>query len=244
LDRLLRRIYSFYKWLVFLPVLGLSTFICGMSVVSLVWFVRPQTLSRLFAQSWARINAWFTPMLVRVEGRHHIVPGQSYVIVCNHQSQYDIFLLYGWLGVDFKWVMKQELRNIPVIGVACDKLGHIYVDRSNREAALASIEAAKARVVGGTSVLFFPEGTRSRDGRLRDFKKGAFHFAVDLQLPLLPITINGTRQILPSDTLDLFPGKATMTIHAPIAIEGCGRENVKELAMAARERIAAGLEKT
>ena len=242
LERLLRRIYSFYKWFVFIPVLGVSTFICGMSVVALCWFVQPRILGKVFARSWARINSWFTPMLVRVNGRHHIDPDQSYVIVCNHQSQYDIFMLYGWLNIDFKWVMKQELRNIPVIGVACDKLGHIYVDRSNREAALASIEAAKSRVTNGTSVLFFPEGTRSRDGQLRAFKMGAFHFALDLKLPLLPITINGTRQILPSDTLDLFPGRATMTIHAPIAIDGYRRENIKQLSAFVREQIASGLE--
>ncbi|MDJ0887752.1 MAG: lysophospholipid acyltransferase family protein [Desulfobacterales bacterium] len=241
MNRYLRYLYGIYKWLVMIPVLGISTFVCGMSVVALVWFIRPAILARLFARSWARINSWFTPMLVKVEGRHHIDPAQSYVIVCNHQSQYDIFVLYGWLDIDFKWVMKQELRNIPVIGIACDKLGHIYVDRSNREAALKSIQAAKSRISDGTSVLFFPEGTRSRDGRLRDFKKGAFHFALDLQLPLLPITINGTRAILPSDTLDLFPGRATMMIHAPIGIEGFARSNIDELAARVRQSITAGL---
>ena len=242
MDRLLRRLYSIYKWLVVIPVLGLSTFINGMSVVTLVWFVQPKTLSRVFGKSWARINSWFTPMMVSVHGREHIDPHQSYVIVCNHQSQYDIFVLYGWLGIDFKWIMKQELRNIPVIGVACDKLGHIYVDRSNREAALAAIETAKSRLIDGTSVLFFPEGTRSRDGRLKKFKRGAFHLALDLQLPLLPITINGTREILPSDTLDLFPGRATMTIHEPIPIEGCGREQIMALSEQVRQKIEAVLE--
>jgi 1-acyl-sn-glycerol-3-phosphate acyltransferase len=228
--------------LVVIPVLGLSTFFNGMSVVTLVWFVRPKILSRIFGTSWARINSWFTPMMVSVRGRQHIDPGQSYVIVCNHQSQYDIFVLYGWLGIDFKWIMKQELRNIPVIGVACEKLGHIYVDRSNREAALAAIEKAKSRLTDGTSVLFFPEGTRSRDGRLKKFKRGAFHLAIDLQLPLLPITISGTRAILPSDTLDLFPGRATMTIHAPIAIEGYGREHIAALAEQVRQTIGSVLE--
>ena len=243
LNRYLRQLYAIYKWLVMIPVLGISTFVCGMSVVALVWFVPPAILARFFARSWARINSWLTPMWVKVEGRYHIDPAQSYVIVCNHQSQYDIFVLYGWLDIDFKWVMKQELRNIPVIGIACDKLGHIYVDRSNREAALKSIEAAKSRITGGTSVLFFPEGTRSRDGRLRAFKKGAFHFALDLQLPLLPITINGTRQILPSDTLDLFPGRATMTIHAPIHADSYGQGNIDALADVVRQRIASGLDR-
>ncbi|MBL0712856.1 MAG: 1-acyl-sn-glycerol-3-phosphate acyltransferase [Desulfosarcina sp.] len=239
---MLRRIYSFYKWLVVIPVLGLSTFISGMSIVALVWFIRPKPLAKVFGQGWARVNSWITPMLVSVKGRRHIDPAQSYVIVCNHQSQYDIIVLYGWLKIDFKWVMKQELRNIPVIGIACDKLGHIYVDRSNPEAARDSIEAAKARVTDGTSVLFFPEGTRSRDGRLKSFKKGAFYFALDLKLPLLPITITGTRQILPSDTLDLFPGRATMTIHAPIPTEGYHLENIGELAALVRQQIASGLD--
>ena len=241
MKRLLRRFYSVYKWLVVIPVLGLSTFINGMSVVTLVWFVRPKILSRIFGTSWARINSWFTPMMVSVRGREHVDPGQSYVIVCNHQSQYDIVVLYGWLGIDFKWIMKQELRNIPVIGVACEKLGHIYVDRSNREAALGAIETAKSRLIDGTSVLFFPEGTRSRDGRLKKFKRGAFHLALDLQLPLLPITINGTREILPSDTLDLFPGRATMTIHEPIAIEGYEREQIVALAEQVRQKIGSVL---
>ena len=241
MKRLLRRFYSVYKWLVVIPVLGLSTFINGMSVVTLVWFVQPKILSRIFGTSWARINSWFTPMMVSVRGREHVDPGQSYVIVCNHQSQYDIFVLYGWLGIDFKWIMKQELRNIPVIGVACEKLGHIYVDRSNREAALGAIETAKSRLIDGTSVLFFPEGTRSRDGRLKKFKRGAFHLALDLQLPLLPITINGTREILPSDTLDLFPGRATMTIHEPIAIEGYEREQILALAEQVRQKIGSVL---
>ena len=88
---------------------------------------------------------------------------QSYVIVSNHQSQYDILLMYGWLGTDFRWVMKKELRRVPVLGLACEKLGHIYVDRSDSAAAVASLNAARKKLVNGTSVVFFPEGTRSRD---------------------------------------------------------------------------------
>ncbi|HSO21242.1 MAG TPA: lysophospholipid acyltransferase family protein, partial [Desulfosarcina sp.] len=160
-------------------------------------------------------------------------------IVSNHQSHFDIFVLYGWLDIDFKWVMKQELRKVPVIGIACERLGHIYVDRSNREAALASINAAKQRIVDGTSVLFFPEGTRSRDNRMRPFKKGAFRMALDLQLPILPITIQGTRDILPSDTLDLFPGRVTMTIHPPIAVEDYDHTQLDSLIARTRQVIEA-----
>ena len=238
-DTLLRKLYKIYAWLVFAPILGLSTVFFGTATVILLFVLKPRQVGALCAKTWARVNSWATPMRVTVIGRENVDPRQSYVIVSNHQSQFDIFVLYGWLDIDFKWVMKQELRKVPVIGIACERLGHIYVDRSNREAALASINAAKQRIVDGTSVLFFPEGTRSRDKRMRPFKKGAFRMALDLQLPILPITIQGTREILPSDTMDLYPGRATMIIHPPIAVDLYDNDRLNELIDRTRQVIAA-----
>jgi 1-acyl-sn-glycerol-3-phosphate acyltransferase len=238
---LLRRLYKLYAWLVFAPIMGLSTVILGSAVLPLLFFLPPAVVARLCGRSWARLNSFVTPMRVTVEGREHIDPRQSYVIVSNHQSHFDIFVLYGWLDIDFKWVMKQELRRVPVIGIACERLGHIYVDRSRHEAALASINAAKSRIVDGTSVIFFPEGTRSRDGQLRAFKKGAFKLALDLGLPILPVTITGTRKVLPSDTLDLFPGSVRMIIHPPVAVEGFTHQNLAPLMERTRAIIAAAL---
>jgi 1-acyl-sn-glycerol-3-phosphate acyltransferase len=237
--RILRKLYKIYAWLVVAPILGISTVFFGTSTVILLFFLKPRLVSTLCGKTWARVNSFVTPMRVRVIGRQNVDPLQSYVIVSNHQSQYDIFVLYGWLNIDFKWVMKQELRKVPAIGISCERLGHIYVDRSNREAALASINAAKQRIVDGTSVLFFPEGTRSRDNRMRPFKKGAFRMALDLQLPILPITIQGTRDILPSDTLDLYPGRATMIIHPPIPIDGHSHDSLDDLMARTRAVIEA-----
>ena len=245
MNAMLRKLYKIYTWLVFAPLFGLSTVFFGTATVLLLFFLKPRQVGVLCGKNWARVNSFFTPMGVTVTGRENVDPRQSYVIVSNHQSQFDIFVLYGWLDIDFKWVMKQELRKVPAIGIACERLGHIYVDRSNREAALASINAAKQRIVDGTSVLFFPEGTRSRDTHLRPFKKGAFRMALDLQLPILPITIQGTRDILPSDTLDLYPGRATMTIHPPIAIDSYDNTRLNELIARTREVIAApGIERS
>lgn len=245
MNAMLRKLYKIYAWLVFAPLFGLSTVFFGTATVLLLFFLKPRQVGVLCGKSWARVNSFFTPMAVTVMGRENVDPRQSYVIVSNHQSQFDIFVLYGWLDIDFKWVMKQELRKVPAIGIACERLGHIYVDRSNREAALASINAAKQRIVDGTSVLFFPEGTRSRDNRMRPFKKGAFRMALDLQLPILPITIQGTRDILPSDTLDLYPGRATMTIHPPIAIDSYDNTRLNELIDRTRAVIAApGIERS
>ena len=150
-------------------------------------------------------------------------------------------MLYGWLGVDFKWVMKQELRKVLGIGVACERLGHIFIDRSNHAAAVATLEAAKTKIVDGTSVIFFPEGTRSLDGRLMRFKRGAFRMALDLGLPILPLTVTGTRDVLPANTSDLMPGSARLIIHKPIAIEGKTAKDCQELSDRVRDVIASSL---
>lgn len=241
LRKILLVAYQPYKWLVFGPLLVLSTLILGILTVLLAPLLGPRTVSRAFGQTWARLNGFITPMIVTVKGRENINPAQSYVIVCNHQSQYDIFVLYGWLGIDFRWVMKQELRKIPALGVACERIGHIFIDRSSHEKALASINAAKKQITGGTSVLFFPEGTRSSDGRLRPFKKGAFKMAADMGLPLLPVTIVGSRDILPNKTINLFPGWATMIIHPPIESAGYDDETLPGLMDRARKVIASAL---
>lgn len=231
----LRILYQPYKWLIFFPVLIIDTLIIG-TLATLTAFVSPKWAS-YFGVIWARINAFLTPMILRVQGREHIAPRQSYVIVSNHQSHYDIFVLYGWLGIDFKWVMKMELRKVPALGLACDKIGHIYIDRKNTEAAIRTIREARRRIVNGTSVIFFPEGTRSRTGSLGRFKKGAFKMALDLNIPILPVTITGTRDILPPKTLHLFPGKARMVIHPPVDVSDYDESRIRELMDRCREII-------
>jgi 1-acyl-sn-glycerol-3-phosphate acyltransferase len=234
-------LYQPYKYLVVAPVLVLATTFFVPLALLLSFVSNTRVSSKWAAVPWARIMAMVTPMRVRVEGRENIEPDQSYVLVSNHQSQYDIFLLYGWLGVDFKWVMKQELRSVPGIGIACEALGHIFIDRSNHQAALATLDSAKAKIVGGTSVIFFPEGTRSRDGKLKRFKKGAFRMALDLDLPILPITVTGTRDVLPAGTSDLLPGSATLIIHPPVSVAGVSSENCQQLIDETREVIASSL---
>jgi 1-acyl-sn-glycerol-3-phosphate acyltransferase len=238
--RLLRLAYLPYKWFVFGPVLGLSTTFFAVLAVVLA-FLNPRLASKICGTAWARVNSFITPMLVRVEGRERVDPRQSYVIVANHQSQYDIFVLYGWLGIEFKWVMKKELRKVPMIGVSCERIGHIFIDRSNRQAAIETINQAKAKIVDGVSILFFPEGTRSPDGRLKLFKRGAFRMALDLELPLLPVTVVGTRDVLPAGTRRLFPGRARLVFHDPIPTAGLGDEDLPRLIDQTREAITSAL---
>jgi 1-acyl-sn-glycerol-3-phosphate acyltransferase len=241
--KLLYILYQPYKWLIFFPLLIVSTLFWGFLTVLLVSLsFSARSVSALTGVWWSRINSFRTPMPVSVSGRENIDPKCSYVIVSNHQSHYDIFVLYGWLGVDFKWVMKQELRKVPALGFACEKLGHIYIDRSDKEAALHSLNEAKKKVKDGTSVIFFAEGTRSTTTQMREFKKGAFIMALDLGIPILPITIIGTGKVLPPHTVNLFPGRVRMIIHKPISVNGYSLETIQDLMNDTRAVIQKGLD--
>ncbi len=239
--KILRILYKFYEWFIFVPLLGLSTLIFGTSAAILAIIVNPNFASQVCAVSWARFISFITPVFVKVTGRENLDKNKSYIIVSNHQSHYDILTVYGWLGVDFKWVMKKELRKIPALGIACEKIGHIFIDRSNPGAAVESLKEAKAKLTAGTSVMFFPEGTRSKDGKIGQFKKGAFRMAADLDLPLLPVTIKGTREILPAGTYNLFPGKAELIIHKPIEPSNYGSADIENLIEETRQAIISGM---
>ena len=231
-------LYQPYKLLIFLPIIILSTNILGSLIVVCI-ALGLVSFARKLPVLWARINALATPAKVNVQGRSNIQPGQSYVVVANHQSHFDILAVYGWLGVDIRWVMKMELRKVPVLGLACERLGHVYIDRANSHRAQASINAAKDQLVNGTSIFFFPEGTRSLDGRLLPFKKGAFKLAKELNLPILPITITGSHDILPAKTTNLFPGSMNLQIHPAIHLDADSSE--ESLLLQAREVIQSGL---
>ena len=232
--------YQVYKWILFFPLLGFFTLVVGTLSLIIIW-IFGQRAGQIGGVIWARLNSMVTPMFISVRGKEKIDRNQSYVVVANHQSQYDIFAIYGWLPVDFRWVLKQELRKVPIIGVYCDRAGHVYIDRSDTASALASIDRAKKRITNGTSIFFFPEGTRSLNGKLLPFKKGAFKFAIDLSLPVLPVTIKGTRDVLPANSIALFPGSAEVIIHDPISIEGYSEQNIEELVAHARTSIAGAL---
>ena len=233
--------YQVYVWLVFLPVVAVWTLVCGSLAVITSILISPRFGSRQVGARYARWIGYLTPIMVRRSGLEHVDEGRSYVVVCNHQSQYDIVVVYGWLKLDLKWVIKQELRKVPFIGIGCEKVGHIFVDRQRPERARAAINSALNRLGNGIGILFFPEGTRSDDGSLLRFKKGAFRVAIDQQLPVLPVTVSGTREILPARSLRLFPGTARMVVHPPIETDGMTVDDVPELMERARLAIASAL---
>ena len=246
LRRLMRKYllwpYQIYSWLIFLPYVAISTLFFGVLAVVSAFLVGPKIASFIGGAGWCRLIGYATPIFVTVHGRGNIDKRQSYVIIANHQSHYDIPLLYGWLGIDFKWVMKKELRKIPGLGIGAEKVGHIFIDRSNTQKAIESIRIAKTKIKDGTSVVFFPEGTRTNDGKVKRFHKGAFNMAGELQIPILPITIVGTNRILPARSVLICPGKVKMVIHPPISVEEYNKTNVRELMKRSKEVIASALD--
>ncbi len=237
---LLKRILYFpYSWLIWIPYLGVSTALFG-SVAFVVAHFKPHWAFRI-GTAWAWVLCRLNFARIQVEGSENLDTNRSYVIMSNHQSHFDVLTLYGHWAGQFRWVIKQELRKVPFLGPACYKMGHIFIDRSNRERAIASLEAARPQLTNGVSVLFFPEGTRSRDGRLRTFKKGGFVMALDLGLPILPVSVSGTHKILPCKTLKLLPGSATITIQEAIDTTAYSHDDRERLMADVRAAIQKGL---
>lgn len=236
---ILRWLYFPWEWLVFIPFLAASTILWGCLAVATAFLSRRLSFHCGTVWAWCLCKANFT--FVRVAGREHLRPGQSYVIMANHQSHFDILTVYGHWRRQFRWVMKQELRRVPGIGFGCAAVGHIFIDRSDREKAIASLKAALPLLAGGISIMFFPEGTRSRDGRLGEFKKGGFMVALDAGLPILPVSISGTRHLLPSGTLKLLPGRVRIQIHPPIDVSRYTVEDRERLMDDVARAIEAGL---
>lgn len=236
-------LYPLWQWLVLLPAAAIFTVVGALAAIAMCAFGLQRQANLGVAARWARLIAYLTPMRVEIEGAEHIDPEQSYVVVANHQSQYDIPLIYGFCGLDLRWVMKAEIGKLPFIAQGCRAIGHIFIDRGNPEQARAAINSAVGRLPPGTGVLFFPEGTRSRSGELMKFRKGAFRVAVDRGLPVLPMTVVGTRELLVPGSFRIRPGSARLIVHPPIyPASGSPDEAVSELCTRTRSVIAAPLE--
>jgi 1-acyl-sn-glycerol-3-phosphate acyltransferase len=242
-EKITRILYKFYTWLIFVPLFVAATCFFVLLGVLAVIFFDDRTANRTTGVWWARFASIITPMFVTVIGRGNIEKNTPYIVVANHQSHYDIFVLYGWLGLDLKWVIKKELRKIPVFGFAGEMGGNIFIDRSNPKTAYASLAEARSKIERGSSIIMLPEGTRSNTGELGEFKKGAFILSLDLGIPVLPVTIINTEKILPARSFDLFPGRATMKIHKPVFPAAYTHEKIDAFIKDVRDTIRDGLKK-
>jgi 1-acyl-sn-glycerol-3-phosphate acyltransferase len=185
----------------------------------------PFSLSRI----WARIVLLVTGTRTVIRGRERIERGQSYIIISNHQSHFDILALVTSLRIQFRWVIKMELLKIPLFGYALYASRNIFIDRSNREQSMKSIHEGLDRLPRGVSVMFFAEGTRSPDGAIQQFKKGGFVIAIERNLPILPVTVNGSRRVLPKGSIVYNSGRIEVVIGEPIDTGGYTRDGLNKL---------------
>ena len=236
-------LYRVYQIVVGIPVLVLATIITAVEVgigTSIgdghFWGYYP-------GRWWARCILKVLLIPVKVEGREHLEQGQSYVFVANHQGAFDIFLIYGYLGRNFKWMMKHQLRKIPFVGYACEKSHQIMVDKRGPKKIQKTYETAREILQEGYSVTVFPEGARTFTGHMGKFKKGAFALADELQLPVVPLTINGSFDILPRQRgfnfINWHPLR--LTIHQAIYPVGQGPYNVEATMRQAYDSVMSGL---
>ena len=238
-------IYRIYQLFIALPILFVCTMLtCIITIIGSFiggahfWGYYP-------AKIWSMVMCRLLLLPIKIKGKENVDKKSSYVFVANHQGAFDIFLVYGFIGRNFKWMMKKSIRNIPLVGKACESARHIFVDKTGPKKIQETYNKAREILKEGTSLVVFPEGARSFTGHMGVFKRGAFQLADELQLPVVPVTINGPFDVLPRTKGFYFVNfhKLEMTIHQPIMPKGKGPENVKQTLEEAYEIVMSGLPK-
>lgn len=234
-------LYRIYQFLIALPLLLVVTVLAALATMagSMLGFSR--SMGYWPGHVWARIFCFLTLVRVKVTGQENIEKNTSYVFVANHQGAYDIFAIYGFLGHNFRWMMKKGLESIPLVGYACRVSGHIYVDNSSPAAVRHTMETAEKRLAGGMSVVVFPEGARTLDGKMHAFRRGAYTLAMEFGLPVVPITIDGAYKVMPRTARLPRPGVIRLTIHKPIYAPEGGRHELATLMKESYDAIASAL---
>ena len=231
-----------YSTFIYIPLSILSTIITCVSIIIMTPIAGDAKWGYYPGRVWGRVMCALALTRVKIVGNENIDPNKSYIFVANHQSMFDIFLVYGYLNAKFKWIMKMELRRTPLLGKACDSMGHIFVDRSNPMRAQKSLKEAQERLLQGhNSIFLFPEGTRSATGKVGRFKRGAFTIARDLHFPIIPVSISGAYDVLPKGGWHITPGQITMTIHEPIDTSNLTDNNLGEMVDNVRDIVAQGI---
>jgi len=221
-------IYNVYTYLIATPLFLINSIVNG-SLLALFGMMGDR---KYFTYWIPRFWAWFTCFIylipVTVKGKEYLDKNQTYLFLPNHQGYFDIFLVYAYLGHNFKWMMKDYLRNIPFIGYGCAKSGHVYVGESRQSITHAILESKK-NLEKGISMAIFPEGTRTYDGKLGEFKRGAFVLASQLERPIVPITINGSFEVFNRDATMVSYHPLELIIHEPISVETQKERGTKQI---------------
>lgn len=219
-----------------------NTFILGIIVIIISFFDKRGTLVHYIGRFWSLLNIYLSGTRVKLTGKEKIDTSRPYIVMSNHQSLFDVWALIGKTPLQIRWIVKKEIRKVPVFGYALERMGHIYIDRGNRTDAYAGLNEAARRVKDGTSVIIFPEGTRSKDGRLQQFRLGGAVIALRSGVSILPVTVNGGRFALRKGTLDLLPGKMEIIVGDEIDPKSFGEGDREALIETVKSSIEKNLD--
>ncbi|HSD66675.1 MAG TPA: lysophospholipid acyltransferase family protein [Vicinamibacteria bacterium] len=195
--------------------------------------------TRAIGGAWSRLLLRLFRVGVSASGLEHAPPGPA-VYAANHASALDILVVFGHLPVDFRIVYKKSLSLVPLLGWAIWLGGHVPIDRRNPVRARRSLDTAARRIRAGTSVVVFPEGTRSPDGAVRLFKRGSFRLALDTGVPVVPVSLVGVKSVVPRGLTSLRPGAVRVSLHPPVPVAGRSPDEAEALAEDVRQIVAAG----
>jgi len=229
---LFRTVFVWSCIVFFTVVLGIMAFVTFL-------FDRRGTIIHLYARLWGWLILKANGVKVQVTGLEHINPRKSAIYMCNHQGSFDIFTLLAYIPAQFRWLAKAELFRIPILGWAMTTAGYISLDRSEKRKAYRSMEIAAQKIKEGTSVVIFPEGSRSLDGALQPFMNGGFTLAIKGGIPICPITVNGTWAIMPRTTLRIKKGAIRIVIERPIETIDSTMKDRRQLMEEVKRRISA-----
>jgi 1-acyl-sn-glycerol-3-phosphate acyltransferase len=235
-----RRLPPFHWWrtvLFLIPAVSLFTIVLG--TLSLVASIVDRTgdAGHWCARMWARLILKTTGVRVSVSGGERLDASRSYVVAANHQSIYDIPIVFAALPLQLRIVAKDSVGRVPFLGWHLRRTGHLLVNRKNPG---AGILKRMARLIGAAnSLIVFPEGTRSQDGAVGRFKGGIFLLAIDSGLPVVPVSISRSRFVMRKGSLTVSPGDVTVTVHEPIPTTGVTREHARDFAERVRDVVCA-----
>jgi 1-acyl-sn-glycerol-3-phosphate acyltransferase len=231
-----------WTWLVIVPAMAISTIVCGSVSLILAVFRSTQRQQIEIGRMWAKSLLWISRTKVEVRGIEKIDPNGSYVFVSNHLSYMDTPVVFSSIPVQFRFLAKKGLFQIPFLGWHLHTAGHIPVPREDPRSSLRTLSRAAHLIqTHGISLLIFPEGGRTLDGVLTDFKDGAAYLAIKAQAPIVPLALIGTREILPMGSATIRPGRVRLEVGDPIPTAGMTLHDRRRLTEAAREQVAAML---
>lgn len=220
-----------------IPAISLYTIVLGTLSLASSLFERRGYFAHWCARTWSRLILATTGVEVEVVGLDRLQPGQTYVFVSNHQSIYDIPILFWSLPYQLRIIAKASLGRFPFLGWHLRRTGHMLVDRSRPDR--AKIFGWASRLTSqGLSLIVFPEGTRSRDGRVARFKGGSFYLALQAGLPVVPLSVVGSRHVMLKGRLATHPGRVRLIVHAPIVTTGLEDADAREFGERVRQVLA------